>query len=300
MEFKVPKRYWRIARRLTVAELQKLDDSESFLSEKDLFELNVSQRSEGLFLGFYSKKGIKTALERYGILKELQQKGFKNLIFEMDTSDPYVHRLAIYESQKIAKRLLIEIVLRKKMITIDMPFATPLNGKSFETLAIEWLCMQNPNESFSGDHPRLPGQQYPGLGMASRAVEILIITAWRLKLAGLLNTPDHFHNAYLYSRVFYYLNPEIQARFMALCRDLKKYPVHQISWAIEWGAIIDETTGKPMEWLIGEQIVPLLKDLKKLFESKEYKTFVEEKSKMFKFTFDINKFNENKFKIQEV
>ncbi len=296
MKYKVPKRYWRIARRLSVAELQKLDDSDSFLSEKDLFEVNIGQRSEGLFLGYYSKKGIQTALERYEITKELAEKGFKNLIFEIDTSDPYIHRLAIYDRQKIANRLLIEAVLRKKMIEIEMPFRTHLNGKVFETLAIEWLCMQNPDQKFSKERPRLPGQQFPGLGMASRAVEILIITAWRLNLAGLLNTPDHFHNAYLYSRIFYYLDPVVQARFKALCRDLKQYSVHEISWAIEWGAVIDEKTGHPMEWIIGEQIVPLFKDLKKLFESKDYHQLVEEKSKEFKFRMDLKKFNEYKIK----
>ena len=296
MNFKVPKRYWRIAKRLSIAELQKLDNSESFFSEKDLFEVNIGQRSEGLFLGFYSKKGIQTALQRYGLIKELEEKGFKNLIFEMDTSDPYIHRLVIYDGKKSASRLLIEVVLRKKMVEIEMPFRTHLNGKVFETLAIEWLCMQNPDESFSPKRPRLPGQQFPGLGMASRAVEILIITAWRLNLAGLLNTPDHFHNAYLYSRIFYYLDPVIQARFKALCRDLKNYSVYDISWAIEWGAVIDENTGRPMEWLIGEQMVPLFSDLKKLFDSKEYKEMVEMKSKEFKFSMDFKKFNEYKLK----
>ncbi len=294
MSFKVPKRYWRIAKRLSIADLQKLDDSESFFSEKDLFQVNIGQRSEGLFLGFYSKKGIETALQRYGITRELADKGFKHLIFELDTSDPYIHRLVIYDREKSARRLLIEVVLRKKMIEIQMPFRTHLNGKVFETLAIEWLCMQNPDQRFSEERPRLPGQQFPGLGMASRAVEILIITAWRLNLAGLLNTPDHFHNAYLYSRIFYYLDPEIQARFVALCRDLKAYSVHDISWAIEWGAVIDEKTQKPMEWFIGEQMVPLFSDLKNLFESREYKNLVEEKSKDFKFRMDKDKFEKYK------
>ncbi|WP_457566613.1 hypothetical protein [Caldithrix abyssi] len=296
MSFKIPKRYWRIAKRLRIADLQKLDDSDSFFSEKDLFEVNIGQRSEGLFLGFYSRKGIETALDRYEITKELNKKGFKKLIFDMDTSDPYIHRLAIYDREKKADRLLIEVVLRKKMIEIQMPFRTHLNGRVFETLAIEWLCMQNPDQSFTREKPRLPGQHFPGLGMASRAVEILIITAWRLNLAGLLNTPDHFHNAYLYSRIFYYLDPKIQARFVALCRDLKAYSVYEISWAIEWGAVIDETTQKPMEWIIGEQMVPLFSDLKNLFESREYKHFVEEQSKNYKFSMDVKKFKEYKLK----
>ncbi|NOX89303.1 MAG: hypothetical protein GXO77_09765 [Calditrichaeota bacterium] len=297
MKYKIPKRYWRIAKRLTIAELQESNTSDAFFSEKDLFEVNIARRSEGLFLGFYSKKGIQTAFERYGIIKQLKERGFNDLIFEIDTSDPYIHRLIIYDGKADSSRLLIEVVLRKKVIEIQMPFSNRLNGKMFESLAIEWLCMQNPNKSFSDEKPRLPGQKHPGLGMASKAVEILIITAWRLHLAGLLNTPDHFHNAYLYSRIFYYLNPENQARFMALCRDLKDYSPDMISWAVEWGVVIDEIQNRPMEWIIGEQIVPLHSDLKELFESADYQNWVKEKSRLFKFRLDIDKFKNMRAKL---
>ncbi len=297
MKFKIPKRYWRIAKRLTIAELQEPNGSEAFFSEKDLFEVNIAQRSEGLFLGFYSKKGIQNAFEKYGVLEDLKARGFKNLIFEIDTNDPYIHRLVIYDGKKDSNRLVVEVVLRKKIVEISMPFAHSLNGKMFETLAIEWLCMQNPYKKFSKERPRLPGQQFPGLGMASKAVEILIMTAWRLHLAGLLNTPDHFHNAYLYSRIFYYLNPEHQAKFQALYRDLKDMSIEDISWAMEWKAIVDAQTGKPAEWIIGEQIVPLHSDLKDLFESKEYHRWVEKQSKTYRFYLDKKKFEEMKAKV---
>jgi hypothetical protein len=296
MKFKIPKRYWRIAKRLTTAQLQAPNSDGALLSEKDLFELNIGHRSEGLFLGFYSKKGIINALKQYSILEHLHSLGFKNLLFEMDTNDPYIHRFIIYDEKKDSRHLLVEAVLRRKVIEIQMPFSTYLNGKYFETLAIEWLCMQNPKKTFTKDRPQMPGQQYPGLGMASKAVEVLLVTAWRLRLAGLVNTPDHFHNAYLYSRIFYYINPEHQAWFMALNRDLKKYPVEVISWAIEWEAVIDETTGLPMKWVVGEQIVPLHADLKELFDSREYKKWVQERSKSYKFSLDSEKFEKMKRK----
>ncbi len=292
MKFKIPQRYQRIAKRLTTAELQEANSTNGLLSEKDLFELNIGRRSDGLFLGFYSKKGILTAFERYGIIKNLNDLGFKNLIFEINTNDPYIHRLVIYDGKKASDRLLIEAVLRRKSIEIQMPFRTGLNGRYFETLAIEWLCMQNPEKSFSKEQPRFPGQQFPGLGMASKAVEIMLITAWRLHLAGLLNTPDHFHNAFLYSRIFYYLNPEHQAWFEALKRDLKAYPLHVISWAIEWNLVIDEVKNKPLEWVIGQQMVPLHSELKKLFASDAYKQYVKEKSKNFKFRLDYEKYKQ--------
>ena len=292
MDIKIPRRYQRIARLLTTAELQEPDSSEALLSEKDLFELNIGARSDGLFLGFYSKKGLINALTRYSIVKSLNELGFHDLIFEINTNDPYIHRLVIYDSKKASNRLLIEAVLRRRTVEIQMPFRTSLNGRHYETLAIEWLCMQNPEKSFSKKRPQLPGQQFPGLGMASKAVEILLITAWRLHLAGLLNTPDHYHNAYLYSRIFYYLNPDHQAWFEALKRDLKNYPLHVVSWAIEWNLVIDKKQGKPLEWIAGQQIVPLNRNLKKLFASKEYRNYVRGKSKSFKFSLDYDKYKQ--------
>lgn len=292
MKIRIPRRYQRIARLLTTAELQAPNSSDVLLSEKDLFELNIGARSEGLFLGFYSKKGLINALKRYSIIKNLNELGFNDLIFEINTNDPYIHRLVIYDGKKASNRLLIEAVLHRKSLKIQMPFRTNLNGRFFETLAIEWMCMQNPDKAFSKKRPQLPGQQYPGLGMASKAVEILLITAWRLHLAGLLNTPDHFHNAYLYSRIFYYLNPDHQAWFQALKRDLRGYPLHVISWAIEWNLVIDEKQGKPLEWVIGQQVVPLNADLKKLFESNDYRQYAKEKSKAFKFRLEYEKYKQ--------
>ena len=292
MKIRIPRRYQRIARLLTTAELQEPSTSDVLLSEKDLFELNIGARSEGLFLGFYSKKGIINALKRYSLIKNLNDLGFNDLIFEINTNDPYIHRLIIYDGKKSSDRLLIEAVLRRKSVEIQMPFRTHLNGRSYETLAIEWMCMQNPDKAFTKKRPQLPGQQYPGLGLASKALEILLITAWRLHLAGLLNTPDHFHNAYLYSRIFYYVNPEHQAWFEALKRDLKGYPLHVISWAIEWNLVIDEKQGKPLEWVIGQQIVPLNAELKKLFKSDEYRSYVKEKRKDYKFRLDYEKYKQ--------
>ncbi len=292
MNLRIPRRYQRIAKLLTTAELQAPNSSEALLSEKDLFELNIGARSDGLFLGFYSKKGIINAFRRYSIIKSLNALGFNDLIFEINTNDPYIHRLVIYDGKKASNRLLIEAVLRRQTIEIQMPFQTGLNGRQYETLAIEWLCMQNPKKSFTKKRPQLPGQLFPGLGMASKAVEILLITAWRLHLAGLLNTPDHFHNAYLYSRIFYYLNPDHQAWFEALKRDLKNYPLHVISWAIEWNLVIDKKRSKPLEWIAGQQIVPLNRDLKNLFTSKEYRHYVQQKSKTFQFSLDYEKYKQ--------
>lgn len=283
---KVPKKYWYIAKRLTTAQLQKDDYAQDYLNEADLFNINIGKRGHSFFLGYYSKEGLRIALEKYGITKIVNDKGFKDLIFEIDTNDPYIHRLTVFYQRQNPDHKLMEIVLKKETVNIDLPFSCKLNGRRYETIAIEWMALQNPLGSFTEERPRLPGQQYPGLGMASKIVELLIIAAWRLNLAGLLNTPERYHNAFLYSRIFYYINPLDQARFMAMARDMKKYPLHKVAWAMEWNAIQDLISGEPAKWFIAKQIIPLDKELKKLFNSADYKKIVNEKLKEYKFHLD--------------
>ena len=171
-----------------------------------------------------------------------------------------------------------------------MPFKTSLNGRQFEVLAIEWMTLQNPEKTFTDERPQLPGQQHPGLGIASTAVELLMIIAWRLKLSGLLNTPDHYHNAYLYSRIFTYLDPGFQARLKAMHRDTAGYSLHETAWALECGAVKDVNTNQPVKWTPGKQIMPLDQDLKKLFNSFTYRLLVKKQSKNFKYEIDLEKY----------
>ncbi len=287
MSIKIPKKYWYIAKRLSTAQLQKSSDDDSLISEADLFNVNIGKRGRGFFLGYYSKEGLKLVFEKYDVIKLLSNKGFNEIVYELDTSDQYIHRLVVYEKYKKPDKMLIEIVLKKETVTIDMPFETKLNGKRFDTLAIEWLSMQNPHGQFTTKRPKLPGQDFPGLGISNKAVELLIIASWRLKLAGLLNTPEYYHNAYIYSKVFFYTNPEDQARLNALARDTKKYPLDVVSWAMEWGAIKDEVTAQPAKWFVAKQLVALDSELKKLFNSKMYWNIVKEKAKEYKFTLNM-------------
>jgi hypothetical protein len=292
----ISKKYWQIARRLNSVQLQKQNNDNRIISEKDLFNINIGKRGHGFFLGFYSLEGMKLALEKYGVVHELQRKGFLNLIYEFDTDDPFVHRLIIYNEKKTQKNMLIELVLKKYNVIIDMPFDTKYNGRNYETIAIEWMCLQNPYGRFSKERPKMPGQDNPGLGIATKAVELLMIMAWRLNLFGLVNTPDHYHNAYLYSKIFYYLDPEYQARLMALARDLKKFPLDVAAWAIELGAVYDKAHNRSFKWFTGKQIVPLHKDLKTLFNSNEYHRIVKNKMNNYNFILDMEKYQSIKAK----
>jgi hypothetical protein len=284
-------KYWWIARRLQAEQLRRTQTSDLQISERDLFERDIGKRGSTLFLGFYSEEGIKLALDKYGVYNLLGEKGFRDIATEVDTTDLYKHRIALYEKSKKKENLIIELVLRKYPFKLDLPFQSTYNHKNYTGLAIDWLLIQDIHSQFSEKKPRLPGQKFPGLGLSSVVLELLLIICWRLNLSGIINVPNHYHNAFLYSKIFYYLNPQAQAKFLALKNTFKKVPLFKISWGVEWNCVWDVHLNKPFEWFVDSQIVPLHKDLQKLFKSRDYKLTVEAEQKKYQFTFDESKYN---------
>jgi hypothetical protein len=294
MATRIFNKYWWIAKSLRTNQLQRKTSEELSFSESDLFSTDIGQRGGGNFLGYYSTDGINLALKKYGVIRLLKKHGFKNIITKIDASDIYKHKLSIYHEKRDAKHLLIEVVLRKEFITINLPFDNEYQGKKFEALTIDWMCMQNPLISFDEKKKQLPGQKFPGLGFSNVAVELLLNMNWRLNLAGLVNIPEHYHNAQFYSKIFKYINPETQAKFLALKKDMKHLPVEIVSWAVEWGCVTEKESNQPFVWIVDKQIVPMDVRLKKIFHSNEYTNHVAKLKKNYKFEFNDKLFEQCK------
>ena len=291
-------KYWWIAKRLQTEQLQRTQSEKFEFSDRDLFELDIGKRGSSFFLGFYSQEGLKLALNKYGVYDLLKEKGFDNIYTDVDTSDPYKHRIALYQESRKKENLIVELVVRKYFFTLNLPYESSFNGSNYTGLAIDWLLIQDVNAHFTVKKQRLPDQNYPGLGLSSIVLELLLIICWRLNLAGIINVPNHYHNAFLYSKIFYYFNPSAQAKFMALRKSFKKYPLHKLSWGIEWGCVEDLIENKPLEWFVHHQIVPLHNDLQKVFNGWKYKSQVRKEIKKFKFAFNEEKYLECMKKFQ--
>ncbi|MEJ2633961.1 MAG: hypothetical protein P8184_01560 [Calditrichia bacterium] len=280
----------KIARRLTTHQLRRLREKDVSFGFDDLFTSTPQQCASPYFLGYYSPAGIEYALEKYGLYEELRRRGYDDFKLIINTEDPYKQRIALYFEKKQPDHLLGELVVKRKHVTVYPPFPTRIHGRTFEGIAVEWLCMQNPKGAFTSEKPRLPGQKYPGLGMGVMVMEMLIIMCGRLRTAGLLNIPEHFHNAQMYSSHFFYLDPLYEAKRVAMERDLLfGLTLSQVSWAVELDCVLEN--GKPFKWHNAEQIIPLDRGLKDYFKSKAYKQYVKETAKEFSYSLDEDKWS---------
>ncbi len=286
--FNINEKFWEIVNRLLDIDFDQGWDDFS-LAEHDLYTLNIGGRGEGLFLGYYSVKGLELIFNKYHIFDKIRKKGYGNPRILLDTSDPYKHRLRVVSDEgEKPFPVLIDLIVRSETVCIDLPYKSPQNGKKYETLAIEWLQMQDVRGQFSARRPRLPGQEHPGLGIGSEALELLVIAARRVGLQGIVNIPNHFHNAYFYSRIFHYENPREQAKLKAILRDLGKVPLHKLAWAMEESAVLDAVSNKPFEWFTGRQVFPLISGWSGMYRSRPYKKAVENYMKDYKFKLDDN------------
>ena len=286
------------AKELSEFQLQQTEDIDFSLKEDELFGPGMEKRPSLLFLGYYSKEGLELALKKYGIYKAFEKRGFGNLQLLLDTQDPYRQRLALYSViEKINARLLLaEIVARRKHVQFDPPFEYPLAGRSFEMLYIEWLSMQDPRKKFTAERPRLPGQNYPGLGGGKIALELVVLACRRLRLAGVLNVPEYFHNAQMYSRAFQFIDPEKEGRRRAIKRDLlSKNSLATVSWAIDLNCVREN--GKAFKWFIGEQLIPVNAQLKDYFRAPEYSSLVKEAQERYRYTLDEGRWEKKKKRI---
>ena len=139
----------------------------------------------------------------------------------------------------------------------------------------------------------------PGLGMGEAVMELLVIMCGRLRTAGLINTPEHFHNAQMYSSQFFYLDPVLNGKLKAIARDLlPNYSLFEATWAIDLKCVLEN--GRPFEWFTGDQLIPLDRDLKEYFVNKEFIRATNEAFQNFSYTVNFELWNERKKQIKHL
>ena len=210
------------------------------LSNNDILPQLTDDKSPALWLGHYFENDVLHLLEKFDILPALKGKGCSHPLIIIEPFDAFEQALKIFNAAAAAENLFAEFRLR------EVSFSHPnlAAGAPLPMLKIEWLMLQNPTAAFSAEQPPLPGQRHPGLGFAKRALQLLVYLARQNHLAGVLNFPEFFHNAFLYLESFWYCNPQLKGIVLALRRDLLSLSLAELSWAIYLGCVIEAQTGK--------------------------------------------------------
>ena len=297
------KEFRKIARRLTLTDIQS-GVSENHLTLDSLFDDGRVKPSSNFLLGVFSQQGIMKVLEVFGFLRLLKTLGLTKVSIDIDTGDPHTHRIYAYNGPHKPENKICELVLKKGSISIQTNILPNFPSKNLNLLQVEWLLLQNPNLEFSEKRPQLPGQSHPGLGVGDRLMELLIIMTKRLRLEGIINNPNYFHTAFMFTKEFVFVNPTNEAILHAMSRDLlTKFSFHTVAWAAHLNCVVNTISKSIFSWKPEYLILPLSKDLIRYFRSREYQKEVQRLTKKYRFDLDknrlVNEMNKHNLEIHE-
>jgi len=250
-------RLWRVAEHLDAARLHR--DDEELLSLDDLVG-SPEDRAGRLFLGVYSEPGLRYALQQYGLWETLDKVTRDEPVLTISGTGETSQRFTITDGTDGAELVECRAGLRYGgRFDDDGPdLPGPDDAKWLE---IDWLKLQNPYRPFPPERPKLPGQDHPGLGQGREAMEIMLISGWRLGCIGVVSSPAWFHNAVMYRVHYRFVDPQEEGRFLAMVDAWRAAGISlaQASWDMDEGRVTDGD-GAAVEWRPGPLIAPLSED----------------------------------------
>ena len=255
------------------------------IGEKDILSDLIEEKATSLFLGRFSMTEVQAVLGKKNFYREAKNRGLLPLAFDLDSSEYPVQRLRIFYEEKDPDKLIVDLKIREGRLSPKPYLHLPPEFFEYDYLVLEWLTLQNPRLSFSGKRPPLPGQQHPGLGLRKKVVDVFVYLARLLRKDGLLAFPAYFHNAVLFSRFFYFLNPKKMAEVLAIEKAFPKIPFKHLAWIVYLNCLREEE-GRAYEWKAEEQVYPIHKELKGYFDSRKYKNLLKQNLKGRSFTID--------------
>lgn len=248
----------------TLARHELLSDSP--VPAEDLFALSDEDVRGGhgiadaqpRFLGHFSRHGIELLLERSGLLDQLRRRGFTHPAVRFELDNPAGETLRVYADLS-RHALLIEVRVRQDRRAI----------RGHELLSIEWMLLQNPRQGFSGRNA-MPGQSYPGLGMLSDIMSILVLLCERSGLEGILFVPSQYHLAAKGKRYLRFADPLDEAWFRAIQGAVAELPRLEATNAVAEGRLRDRDTGESIAWRPMPMVLPLSERLRVLVRGEHY------------------------------
>jgi hypothetical protein len=230
-----------------------------------------------LLLGRYDVASLTRLFEDAGVLSAVVSKGFSNpLIKVVGTDSPLAH-VQLHAAKQGRSYMLFDGCVTQAVVDglrfDDCECRVP---QPVSLLVIFWAREQDPTAQFRPDRPRLPLQDYPGLGVIRRVFRVGARMAVEMGKDGLGAYPKLPHDAIMFfrSRLFLFLHASEQGRLDAMWRDLGHLGLRDFSLAVTAGAVRD-AKGRPVSWQPGLQVHPLSEMLCDHFHSAEYSAAVD-------------------------
>jgi hypothetical protein len=219
--------------------------------------------------GRYDGAAMLAMLDEAGVIAALARRGFRDAAVEFAASEgPPVHTKVTALKQG-TRHILIDACFTDVHLDRKSLDSFAIDGlDELDLLVVYWLREQDPTASFDAEHPRLPLQEHPGLGVLRRAFQVVVRMARELGRDGVAALPKFYHDAALFyhSRLFLFLAARDQGRFEAMARDFEGLPLGEASLALVRDLVRDEGGGL-VRWQTSLQVMPLSERLVGVFHS---------------------------------
>jgi hypothetical protein len=258
---RVDSHFQRIADRLSVFELMAARD------EDDLDAgMRPGEREETRFLNFYSKDGIRLAMDAYGFEERFRELGLVPNEIVITREDAFHHRMQLVLGGVVdEEHRVMDIRVHLRHIAAPGDEEEGKGPATFGVMVIEWLLMQNPRAEFTRARPPLPGQDHPGTGLGRAIHNVLMLIGHRLRRDAIVNVPEHFHLAWLYLQMGYRY-PSLRARreLEAVVEAVDGLHFAVAAWAVERGfvRIRDKDGERAWRYQPMEMILPLSSEMR--------------------------------------
>lgn len=261
------------------------DDDEPWrLSEDDVEETLVAHRPAPLLFGLFTADQVMADFARAGILTRCRSLGYDDLRSELGGRDAFETRFSLLgrHPDLEAPHRLIDLRTHQ----CELVASSPLDGEEMRMRAIllDWISMADATRPLPAD--ALPGQAHPGLGLFRPAYRLTMGYLRRTHFDAVVNVPEHFHNAVLYSRDFHFFDPARQGMLAALMADLMRHGLARASRALSPAVaagvestvehVEERLTSTCVRWTPAEQIMPLSAPMMGYFQDPRYRAAVRE------------------------
>jgi hypothetical protein len=270
--------------------LKIADDIISTDFECSLESLSFSSKCEDVFLNRFTQSQVLEHLKKSGLLPALADLGFTAVVADIFKDDTGVHHLKITTGKKNKFGVLIDLRLSfKNVFNPDLPNPMKIDYRKLNFAVLEWISLENPLRKFTKDHPLLPGQVRPGLGLLRQTMNFLGSIGKSAGIDGIIIVPDHFHAAAMYSKYAFFVDPTRQGELSAVLKCPGENSIEELSWGFLTGTITDLKSGNETTYTPSPQVFPVSDTMKKIFHSKKYGRLTEKVRKTRSYSLDRQK-----------